>query len=267
MGSLGADGLHPLTHVVEAALEPLRRSPPSFPAVIERASPVPYFGRAERARVASVGLNPSGREFLDADRRPLGEPNRRLATLDSLGLRDWSEASPEEWSEVAEACSRYFKVNPYGWFDSLETIFRRAGRGTFNDGGACHIDLVPWATQKAWSRLRPAERTALLDCGRATFLEMVSAADFEVLLLNGASVVKGFERATETTLHVSDASRWKGWLCWTVLESLGPIGLNRPVTVVGWNWNLQGSHIVAEDREALMAWAAAAIETFRERRE
>ena len=100
-----ADRLHPLTHVVEAALTSIRQQRRNFPAVIEWASPVPFFGQAERARIASVGLNPSGREFCDSSGRTLRGRDRRLATLDSLGLRDWSDAGPAECSAVAEACS------------------------------------------------------------------------------------------------------------------------------------------------------------------
>ena len=39
-----------------------------------------------RARIASVGLNPSDQEFCDRAGKPLRDDERRLATLDSLGL-------------------------------------------------------------------------------------------------------------------------------------------------------------------------------------
>ena len=103
---------HPLARVVEVALASTRRTPRTFPAVIEWASPVPFFGRAERARIASVGLNPSDKEFCDQSGRPLRGRDRRLATLDSIGLRSWSDACRADCSAVAEACSDYFNVNP-----------------------------------------------------------------------------------------------------------------------------------------------------------
>ena len=97
--------LHSLTHVIETAVSSLRHRPQNFPSVIEWACPVPFFGRAEKARVASVGLNPSGQEFYDRKRHPLRGNDQRLATLESHGLRDWSAAGPAECSAVAQACS------------------------------------------------------------------------------------------------------------------------------------------------------------------
>ena len=261
-----ADRLHPLTHVVEVALRSIRRQPRDFPAVIEWASPVPFFGRAERARIASVGLNPSGREFCDSSGRPLRGRDRRLATLDSVGLRDWSGAGSAECSAVAQACSDYFGPNAYWrWFNPLESIFNNAGQGTLRDGGACHIDLAPWATQRAWSGLKGAEPDALLECGAATFASLVSSARFEVLLLNGVGVVKGVERATGVRLPAEDAPEWddssgRGRRWSVVLDSFGRIELVRPVTVLGWNWNLQSSHITTQTRDSITSWAARAIE-------
>ena len=260
-----ADRLHPLTHVIETALRSIRQQPRNFPAVIEWACPVPFFGHAERARIASVGLNPSDREFCDRSGRPLRGTKRRLATRQSLGLRDWSVAGPAERSAVAKACSSYFDGHPYGWFDALEAIFERAGRGTLRGGGACHVDLAPWATQRTWSRLAAAERDALLERGAETLAALLSSVQLEVLLLNGKAVVEGFERATGVRLPVECAAEWddrgrRGRRWSLVLDSLGRIELARPVTILGWNWNLQSSHITTPTRDSIATSAARAIE-------
>ena len=259
------DRLHSLTHVIETALGSLRQQPQGFPAVIEWACPVPFFGHAERARIASVGLNPSDREFCDKGGRPLRGVKRRLQTRESLGLRDWSVAGPSECSAVAEACSGYFDGCPYGWFDALEAIFESAGRGTLHDGGACHIDLAPWATQRTWSRLGPGERDALLERGAATLAALLSSVQIEMLLLNGKAVVEGFERATGVRLPVEYATEWddrgrRGRRWALVVDSLGRIELARPVTILGWNWNLQSSHITTPTRDSIITSAARAIE-------
>ena len=83
--------------------------------MIEWACPVPFFGHAERARIASVGLNPSDKEFCDNEGHALSDSWRRLATLDSLGLQHWSAAGPEQRSDVAQACSDYFELNLTGY--------------------------------------------------------------------------------------------------------------------------------------------------------
>ena len=260
-----ADQLHPLTHVIVRALSSLQVEHRNFPAVIEWACPVPFFGHAEHVQIASVGLNPSGREFCDRSGRPLRGRERRLATLESLGLRDWESANTAACSAVAQSCSDYFDGNPYGWFDALGEIFECAGTGSLHDGGACHIDLAPWATQQTWSGLTRAGRDALLKRGEATLATLLSSARFEVLVLNGNGVVGGLERATGVRLPFEDAPEWddtvgRGRRWWLELDSLGRIELPRPVTILGWNWNLQSSHITSRTREAIIAWAASAIE-------
>ena len=70
-----ADTLHPLTHVIAEALSAPRQQQRNFPSVIEWACPVPFFGRAERARIASVGLNPSDKEFCDKQGCPSATTN------------------------------------------------------------------------------------------------------------------------------------------------------------------------------------------------
>lgn len=196
--------------MIAEALSSPRHQQRHFPRVIEWACPVPYFGHAERARIASVGLNPSDKEFRDNRRRALIDSRRRLATLDSLGLRDWSAAGAEECSAVAQACSGYFDSgsNPYWrWFKPLEAILEQAGRGTLKDGDACHIDLAPWATDKKWRKLGHAGQTAVVECGERVLKALLESAQFEVLLLNGVSVVEGLARATGVELPLVHAPR------------------------------------------------------------
>ena len=259
-----ADRLHPLTHVIKEALISPRHQQRHFPPVIEWACPVPYFGHAERARIASVGLNPSDKEFCDDAGHPLSDSRRRLATLDSLGLQHWSAAGAEECSAVAQACSGYFDLgsNPYWrWFRPLEAIFEDAGRGTLKDGDACHIDLAPWATRKKWRDLGHAGQAALVERGERVLKALLESAQFEVLLLNGVSVVEGLARAAKIELPLDCASGTHGTAKRLSLtfNSLGSIELGRPVTILGWNWNLQ-SPIPKRTRESIAAWAARNLE-------
>ena len=54
--------------------------------VIPWSSPVISFGDLSRARVATLGLNPSNREFVDDAGIELDGPSRRFPTLRSLKL-------------------------------------------------------------------------------------------------------------------------------------------------------------------------------------
>src|SRR6266699_3693586 len=61
--------------------------------IIPWGAPVPCFGDLTRATVATLGLNPSNREFVDDAGRELDGPHRRLHTLKSLGLSRWSDVT------------------------------------------------------------------------------------------------------------------------------------------------------------------------------
>ena len=93
---------------------------------------------------------------------------------------------------------------------------------------------------------------------------MLSSAQFEVLLLNGISVIRGLERATGVRLSEFDGeTTWDSAggksQCWSVTRnSLGRIRLDRPVTILGWNWNLQ--RCGQRTRERIVEWAARRLQ-------
>src|SRR5690348_5636215 len=60
--------------------------------VIHWGCPVPSFGNLSTAKIATLGLNPSNREFVDKNGRELDGVHRRFHTLNSLGLSKWSDA-------------------------------------------------------------------------------------------------------------------------------------------------------------------------------
>src|SRR5260370_9718744 len=76
--------------------------------VIPWSCPVPTFGDLSSARVATLGLNPSNREFVDQAGKELVGPSRRFHTLGSLGLACWSDAKPQHTKLVGESCRSYF---------------------------------------------------------------------------------------------------------------------------------------------------------------
>lgn len=62
----------------------VRRVPPTGAPVVRGSVPVVAFGDPERAEVATLGINPSHREFAENGVLLSGQ-QRRLATLESLG--------------------------------------------------------------------------------------------------------------------------------------------------------------------------------------
>ena len=123
--------------------------------VIKWGCPVPICGDPASARIATVGINPSNREFVDERGNELAGRSRRFHTLNSLGLSTWAEADCRHIEQITDSCTQYFQRNPYNiWFKRLEHLVS-AMRATFygDAPSACHLDLVPYATTQKWTEL------------------------------------------------------------------------------------------------------------------
>lgn len=135
-----------MTRVPEYIAERVRRSVPEGCSVIPGSTPVVSFGNAETAWVATLGLNPSLREFTDARGNWLTGTKRRLATPECLGVTDLTQATDDQVAQVVADCYSYFQRSPFWWFKALENLMQDTVASSFYDGTACHLDLVQLAT-------------------------------------------------------------------------------------------------------------------------
>jgi hypothetical protein len=144
--------------------------------MIPWSAPVPAFGDPARSWVATVGLNPSNREFVDDKGRELEGTERRFHTLESLGLTAWSELDTRHLASIQASCEGYFQGNPYDrWFQVLESVIGRVGASYYKTrGGACHLDLVPYATEGKWTELSIGDRRMLLSLSGDTVGRLVA---------------------------------------------------------------------------------------------
>lgn len=220
--------------------------------VVTWACPVPFFGRIDQARIATVGINPSNREFVRSDGAELDGPQRRLPSLASLALDDWSQATGGDVRTLTQACLRYFEGNPYRlWFDVLERVLNRGGFSYYEGSRAAHIDLVAYATASKWSMLGPTVRRKLITQGRLTLATVIRDSPIDLLVLNGRSVVNEFIASAEVELRASTVPAWTlprstgpgvaGVRYSGTLRSVAGVDLERCVQVIGFNHNLQSS--------------------------
>lgn len=215
-------------------LNRLRRDPP-LGCIVTGSTPVIAFGDLFSARVATLGLNPSNREFVDLDGRLLSGEKRRLATLESLRLERLSSATDQDAARIAEECATYFQRNPYrGWFDQLEPILKLFG-ASYYDGSACHLDLVQWATMPKWGRLTSEERRQLLVGDTPFLVEQLQHEGIRHLLLNGASVVTQFSNLLGVKLTELACIVEGGRYPTRIYRG----ELLRRVRVIGWTSNIQ----------------------------
>ena len=99
--------------ISEYIITRLRRTVPDGSSVVPGSTPVIAFGDPRKARVATLGFNPSRVEFLSNSGRELDGPDRRLETLRSLDCSDLASAPITALQTVLEACHNYFSRNPY----------------------------------------------------------------------------------------------------------------------------------------------------------
>ena len=221
--------------------------------VIQWSCPVPSFGDPTQAYVATLGINPSNREFLDGGGEELQGQQRRLHTLTSLGIASWSEADARHLDLVIQTSRSYFARNPYSnWFSKLNFVISGLNASYYDSPGtACHIDLVPYATAKKWSELSRRQQSYLLNVAQDILGVILRDSPIRILILNGSSVVKRFESVADCRLDSEMMPSWAlnrekgpnvpGVAFKGSIDKFGGVYLDRSVSVIGFNHNLQGS--------------------------
>lgn len=231
--------------------------------------PVPYFGSLRHSTLATLGINPSNREFVDVTGEELDGECRRFPTLGSLGLQTWADASSLDVTAIVSACDQYFSGNPYHrWFDTLDAVVRTAGVSYYSaENPAAHLDLVPYATHVKWGALRQDQRRALLDSAQDLVASLLRDSTVKLVVLNGASVVRQFEEVAGVVLAREHNPAWdltrrasvrvRGIAYTGSIDHIGAIDLGRAIAVAGFNHNLQSSFGVTKRVvEAIARWIA-----------
>jgi len=196
----------------------VRREWPDNAQVVAGSTPVISFGDATKARVATLGLNPSRCEF-----------NR------NRGLAAWGSTA----QQVIDGCHQYFQRNPYRqWFDRLESVLTGFD-ASYYDGSACHLDLVQWATDPTWARLAAPLRTRLMNDDVPFLIQQLQANDnIQVLLVNGRGALDQL-RARLPVRNFQEVATISGLSHQPAVLSSGR--LFSRIQVLGWTTNLQSS--------------------------
>lgn len=235
--------------------------------VINWAAPIPYFGDPCKATVATVGLNPSDREFVSSDGEELTGSARRFHTLASLGLTSWNELTPVQLESIHTSCTEYFSRNPYdAWFKPLDLLLSGTNDSFYSSlFHACHLDLIPYATGIKWAFLKPGHRESLLTISASFLGQVLKYSRLKMLVLNGKSVVENFERATGVSFHKKSVESWSlprksgnhinGFSYEGKISRIAGIELGRDVYILGYNHNIQSSYgVTSSVRTSIQEW-------------
>lgn len=233
-------------------------------SIVPGSCPVLAFGNPAKSLLATVGLNPSNLEFVDNSGNELDGFARRFHTLGSLGLRTWHDITANELNQLVHSYCDYYCNNPYNaWFGPLDHLISGLGvsyYGPLHD--ACHLDLVPYATTCKWGALCRSARDDLLGIGGTILGKILRDSAIRVLVLNGSSVVRHFERLANVQLESIRCPQWNlprssqtavfGIGFRGQISKIGGIALDRRVAVFGYNHNIQSSFGVTTSAIAAM---------------
>lgn len=227
--------------------------------VIEWSSPIICFGNIENSKIATLGINPSNREFVDLRGIELKNEHRRFHTLYSLGLENWNSYETKHLEKISESCIEYFNRNPYdSWFKKLDYLISGSDSSFyFPISNACHLDLIPYATFKKWSDLTIEQKNSLLDLCVDTLGHLIKNSPIQYLILNGQTVVDNLEKISSVKLFKEHIPEWnlnrkgannvRGFSYKGVITKIGQVNLNKELTVLGYNHNIQSSFGITLD--------------------
>lgn len=249
----------PLVHILTELLARLEEEDLLSAGVIPWSAPVPTFGDLTTATIATLGINPSNREFMDEAGVELGDERRRLPTLRSLRLKRWAHATKSHKIAIIRACCEYFSRNPYDiWFKRLDQIISGSGATYYEsllqsgpETRACHLDLIPYSTLTKWTSLLPAQRASLLRLSGNALGELVKWSPVRLIVVNGSAVVENLQRLAaaqfektiieDWTLPRRDGPGVAGIAFRGKVTQIGGVSLGRTVSVLGFNHNIQSS--------------------------
>lgn len=221
--------------------------------VIPWSSPVLSFGNLSVAKIATIGLNPSNREFVDEAGKELDGAERRFHTLRSLGINNWNETTENHLSIILDSCNEYFSRNPYdSWFKKLDHIISGTSMSYyFPSRQACHLDLIPYATARKWAELTLKQKILLLENSADTLGLLLKNSSISLLVLNGQTVVDNLEKISDTKFERTLKSNWSlprrvgrrvpGYAYKGVIKNIAGIKLRNEIKILGFNHNIQSS--------------------------
>ena len=196
--------------------------------------PVLFFGDISSALIATVGLNPSHREYLDTEGAELTDavgPNaRRFETLTSLGAHDRRHLSQEQCDQAIHRMRDYFKRGKpvYKWFGHLERVTASMGY-SYGAGQVVHLDLVQEATKHTYSELSPTELQRLRSADLPFLKWQLDTFPLRTVLCNGRTAYEVVRDLTNgSAKHTGRIARTTWW------AGFAQAG-GRTIGLAGWN--------------------------------
>jgi hypothetical protein len=157
--------------------------------ILPNSTPVICFGDLFNSKIATLGLNPSNKEFVDNSNIFLAGRFLRFQNCFSLSQTDLTKVDNNQTDLVLNNCIDYFKINPYrDWFDVLENYILKKINISYYTKTCCHLDVVQWATSNKWRDVSKSNQNSLLNNDYPFLIQQLNNQDIETLLINGKGV-------------------------------------------------------------------------------
>lgn len=217
--------------------------------VANKSTPVISFGNFERAKIGTLGINPSSREFFS--KNSLLIPSmKRLVDLESLGIQSYDQLDEAMAQEILNGCYNYFNLRPLEWFCEFEDLLNTANF-SYRNGTASHIDLVQWSTFPKWSAIPVAEQKKLLESDRGFFNWQFENNDMEMVILGGRQVLEQVKVISGISLNSVGHFFYKSGSRNTSVELL-TMNNFKGKKLVGWSVNLQVMKASIEEKNRVI---------------
>lgn len=236
--------------------------------IIKDYTPILYFGEIVNSKIATIGLNPSDKEYYDSE----GKSYNRFLHKQDLKISSWNEISNDEIVKIKTSFDYYFKHNPYkSWFNRLDDLLADESYSYyFPFNNLVHFDIIPVATKNKWGNLSSANRDLLI-AQFGNYLEyLITESSIEICILNGQSVVDNFQRIFNHSLYKTHIEEWdistknkivKGHCYKAILNKK-----NKRILVLGFNHNIQSSFGVSKYLvSCIRKWLQKEINSFYEK--
>ena len=139
-----------------------------------------FFGDIYRARVATVGINPSIQQL----RKPA------LKKPSSFGISQRESLSEDQSAQAIDVMRHYFAAEFSGWFTPLKNVLCGFG-APYEDDKAVHLNLAQEATYGSWSDFQSTHRSdaeALLELDSPFLHWQLEAFGIQTVLCTTQSV-------------------------------------------------------------------------------
>lgn len=226
--------------------------------IISWGMPIPYFGNINNSQIASLGINPSNREFVDVNGKELSGDKRRFHTLKSLRINSWEELNDYHIDLMINSCINYFCNNPYDrWFKEIDLLLSGTSFSYYTRNvsscvnNACHLDLIPFATIDKWGYLSENEKNFLLNYSGDVLGVLLRDSPIKYMLLNGKSVIDNFSKISDVNFQLENMSNWalprknkkfvSGVSYIGTAKTVSGVDLGKEIKVLGYNHNIQSS--------------------------